>query len=486
MLKRLGLAVFALTAIASAQTKTEGQMPPEDRAAFEKAVASYKDGQVSESQASLEELYRKHPLDTGVQIWLGFVYQRTNRPKDAIPLYEKAYAVRKDNLELVNNLGNAYLASGDEDKALAKYAEVQKGDPKLFEPFYNSGTIYLRKKNYPEAINNLKAAAKRKSDDPYVYNNLGVAYEGNKQLPEAAENFAKASDLQPDNVVFSRNAGLTLVRAKKQKEAIPYLERATADSAKADIAAANTLANAYARTGDNASALKTLERVKGNAGKDSSFWFNLGVLRAGNSDLPGAEAAYRRALEINPGDLDSLNNLGILLFKKGRYSESTPIFSKLAGLNQNSVGAQLNLGASAAKAKDMKTAIAAWKAALRLDPSQSAVRLDLANALLEEEDYAGAQFHFRTVLEKDKNNSEALNGAALIYMQEQKYAAAEAALRTSIASDPKFVLAYVNLAIVLERRGQREKAIQTLQQGLKVDPENEALRQNLDRMQRVS
>jgi Flp pilus assembly protein TadD len=86
------------------------------------------------------------------------------------------------------------------------------------------------------------------------------------------------------------------------------------------------------------------------------------------------------------------------------------------------------------------------------------------------------------VLNSDPGNVPSLNGMGLINLKESRLADAEQNFRTAIHSDPKFVPAYNNLAVTLERENRRKEAITLLQKALLIQPENEDVRKNLERM----
>lgn len=196
----------------------------------------------------------------------------------------------------------------------------------MFEPFYNSGTIYLRQKSFSKSIQQFNVAGRLKPTDPFVQNNLGVAYEGLHDEVNAAKAFRKAADMSPTNLTFAHNAGLALSKLRSQ-DALPYLEKCLGDGK--DPAVALALGEAYARSGRRGDALKYYEGLREAEAGNATFWFNLGVLRAQNGDGEGAEKAYRRALEIRPNDLDSLNNLGLILYRKGDFAGAVLAFTTL-------------------------------------------------------------------------------------------------------------------------------------------------------------
>jgi tetratricopeptide (TPR) repeat protein len=472
---KLLFGILVCVTVAAGQNVTEKDFAKQ----VSDAAALYRHGKIPEATTLFEMLHKVNPRSSEVDAWLGFLYLRATKAPSAIPLLEAADRQRPLDLEVQINLGNAYLLTGELEKALDKFRAAAKLNPNMFEPHYNSGTIYLRQKSYSKAVTEFAIAGRLKPRDPFVQNNLGVAYDNLKKGQQAAEAFKRASDLRPDNITFAHNAGLALSKLRSP-EALHYLEQALGDGT--DPAIALALGDAYARAGRKADALKYYEGLRVAEAKNSVFWFNLGLMRAQNNDVNGAEQAYRRVLELNPVDLDALNNLGLLLYRKMQYEESTSLFEKLAGLNPSSVATKLNLGASAAKSGDLRKAIEAWKEVVRAEPKRVAVRLDLANALWDQGDVDGARYHYLQILSISKDNAEALNGIGLCYLKDSKLPQAEAAFRSSLEVDPKLIGAYNNLAVVLQRMNHVSDAIKVLEKALAIAPENEDVKTNLRRM----
>jgi len=450
---------------------------------FEKRIAAaadlFKAGKVDDSIKAFETLHSESNRSYDALSWLGFLYLRVNQPGKSVSLLEQAVAQRPSDLEVLNNLGNAYMATNQYDRALERYATIFKLGPKMFEPHYNAGVIYLQRKLYLKAIPEFMTAATLKPDDPFVKNNLGVAYEAVKEDAKAVAVYTKASDMRPENRTFARNAGLLLSK-RRSPDAIKYLERALGDGT--DSAVAMTLGEEYVRADRIKDALTYYESLRTVEASNATFWFNLAVIRGKTGDQTGSEQAYRRVLELSPSDLDSLNNLGLLLYRQAKYQESTTLFDKLSGLAPGLISAKLNLGASAARSGQMDKAVEAWKEVLRSDPSRVQVRLDLANALWDNGDVDGAKFHYNQVLVADKNNAEALNGLGLCHLKANKNPQAEAAFRSAIDAKPTYGAAYSNLAITLERMGNKVDAVKVLEKGAKAVPDDESIKKNLDRL----
>ena len=96
-----------------------------------------------------------------------------------------------------------------------------------------------------------------------------------------------------------------------------------------DAAVALALGDAYSRIGRRADAQTVYESLSGPMHDNATLWYNLGVLRSQKGDDDGAIQAYQKALELNPDDLDTLNNLGLVLYKKGRFGEARSRLEKI-------------------------------------------------------------------------------------------------------------------------------------------------------------
>jgi tetratricopeptide (TPR) repeat protein len=69
----------------------------------------------------------------------------------------------------------------------------------------------------------------------------------------------------------------------------------------------------------------------------------LGNLSAERGDLNRAEQSFQRALALDPADLTALSNLGVLLAKEGKLTESISVLQKAFARNQDVPGLSMNL-----------------------------------------------------------------------------------------------------------------------------------------------
>lgn len=429
---------------------------------------------------------RSDPALTADQLaWMGFIYLQNKRHNDAIQTFEAALAKDAGNLAVLNNLGTAYLQrnqEGDRDKAkqtFARLADLAQNNPVAA---YNVGSMYLADGDFARAKPFLQRAAQG-SNDPFAFNNLGRAHEGLGENQEAAANYARASDAQTSNATFARNAGFAYLRLGRQADAVKYLSRANqAGDTSPELTLA--LANTLNRTGQRDQALRlfTSPEMQAAMQNDADYWFNLGVLYNDLNRHTDAEDAYRRSLAIRPDDADAVNNLGVLLFQKEDYEGALAQFQRQRDLAPNNSAAQLNVAACLVRLDRLPEAIEIWRNIVRADPTRADVRLDLADALWNTGDTPGARFHYATIVRENPNSARGLNGLGMWALLQTETAQAESLFRRAVNADRRFVPAYINLAVSLERLNRVSDAVKTLEAALAVEPGNELVASELQRL----
>lgn len=105
----------------------------------------------------LERCLEIHPHDINVLTNLGGAYILAERHKRAIPLLEKAALLVPNNPAIWTNLAAAYLGKlitateERQQRALTAYRQVLLLDPAYPNVHYNMGLIFIDQRNWPEA-----------------------------------------------------------------------------------------------------------------------------------------------------------------------------------------------------------------------------------------------------------------------------------------------------------------------------------------------
>ncbi len=461
--------------------QTQQPPVPESNTQVIAAVELYNAGKLDDAIRLLESTTSADPNNADALSWLGFVHIRKNDHGKAVAPLESALGLRPNDLEILVNLGNAYLSTGNSQKALTTYEKVVSLKPDMAEAWYNIGNLHLTNKDSARSITALRRAIELNRNDAFAWNNLGVAYGLGGDKKQAAQAYVTASGLKTDNLLFAKNAGYANYDISEWTVAAAHLERAITNGDD-DARTRAALSDIYLRQGRKQESLAMMKEAESVLGGDKAFWFNRGVLSSEMGGVEGAEAAYLRALAIDANHADSLNNLGYLYFEQERYQDAVNIYTRLYNLNKDNRGAQLSLSASYLRAGQMPQAMDLWKQILRAQPNRNAVRLDLATAQWEAGEYENSRFHFNYALKQDPTSARANNGVGMWNHRNAKFAAAEANFRAAIRSDRRYIPAYNNLAIVLEKMNRREEAIKILESALAIDANSKEVKENLDRL----
>jgi tetratricopeptide (TPR) repeat protein len=114
-----------------------------------------------------------------------------------------------------------------------------------------------------------------------------------------------------------------------------------------------------------------------------------------------AEAAYRRALELDPTLANALTNLGNLMFKRDRLSEAEQLYRRALKIDADQPEAHYNYGFLLYERGQVSDAIDSFERALASDPAFADAHFNLAMALQESGLVARAREHWEAYVKLD-------------------------------------------------------------------------------------
>ncbi|TAL22330.1 MAG: tetratricopeptide repeat protein [Nitrospirae bacterium] len=124
------------------------------------------------------------------------------------------------------NLGNAFVRRCVLERAEKEFKLALEINPRDIRAINGLAVIYLKQKNYDEAIRLFEILAKDKTNEPGFDSNLGVAYMGKGLLDKAIEQFKAALNVDPDFPDAHSNLGLAYKKKGMLKEAKEEFEKA--------------------------------------------------------------------------------------------------------------------------------------------------------------------------------------------------------------------------------------------------------------------
>ena len=175
-----------------------------------------------------------------------------------------------------------------------------------------------------------------------------------------------------------------------------------------------------------------------------------------DNDLAAAAQHFKRALALDPSDLNVLGNSAFLLQSLGRLDEALALEEVQVRRDPVNVTALSNLGYHQRMASRLDAAIASFHTVLSLAPGRGEAHADLGTALLLNGDAQGALAE----IEQETSELWKMIGLPMAYHALGRKADSDAALAALIAKYEKD--GPYNIAYVYAFRGEADKAFEWL------------------------
>lgn len=211
--------------------------------------------------------------------------------------------------------------------------------------------------------------------------------------------------------------------------------------------AARALEQAYRchRAGDLAGAERAYRRVLELDPGNAAALSHLAVFERGRGNLEAARALLARAVESAPGDASARGNLANLLQELGRLPEALSQYQEALRLDPAHPSARYNLGKALQRLGEFDSALECFEGLCALTPGDAGAWVALGLARQDAGRSEEARAAWRRTLELDPGHAEALCGIGTLHLERGAFAQAEAAFRAALRSDPHFSPAFVNL-----------------------------------------
>ncbi len=146
----------------------------------------------------------------------------------------------------------------------------------------------------------------------------------------------------------------------------------------------------------------------------------LGDLHRDRSDPDRSEAAYRKALELEPSDPKLLGALALLRSRTADYGEAARLFRQSLAGDPNQPLTWVNLGIALVGTGDLAGAAEAYERALALNPRDALALFNLGNLRQRAGDLPAAEEAYRRAVEADRGLGRAhFELARVLILQER-------------------------------------------------------------------
>lgn len=336
----------------------------------------YNSNSPQEQIQNYEKSLNYNPNDADTLNNLGLAYNAVNNYEKAIECLKEAIRINPfynsaiENLQIINhNYANYYHEKGYEAKSneekIKFYEKAISLNPDSEATCNNLGLAYAEIDNYEKAISLLKKSISLKPNDNIASDNLKTVYTNfasyyhnkaynSKSIDEQILLYGKAFNLNSENAATCNNLGLAYYEKKNHNKAIYYLDKAT-NIDRNDATAYNNLGLVYSEIDNFDKAVSCFKKAIELNPKYTNAKENLKTTinnKAVEYHNKGYEAKnpdekikyYEQALYLNPEDVNTYNNLGLVYFEMGNIDNAIKYIEKAVSIDVDNTTAYYNLG----------------------------------------------------------------------------------------------------------------------------------------------
>ncbi len=278
--------------------------------------------------------------------------------------------------------GIAAMEAGRRDDAEAMFRKALAREPNNPDALRRLGVVVYMGGNYEEARSLLDLAIDLAPDDADGYNNLAAILLDQGEITEAEIHFRKALELLPGDTDISFNLGLILLRRGNFAEARSCFE--TVIAARSDDADAHhNLGIAWCREGGKAAAaaaINAFRRAVEIDGDNSDSLLNLSELLREEGCLVEALATSERVLQAGDESGRTAYNRGMVFYELGRFDDAVRVLQRALAAEPPDVRAFDALGRALAAVGDMDGAIRTFRRGLEMLPDNHRTKRNLRDA----------------------------------------------------------------------------------------------------------
>jgi tetratricopeptide (TPR) repeat protein len=175
-------------------------------------------------------------------------------------------------------------------------------------------------------------------------------------------------------------------------------------------------------------------------------------------NLVGAEALYKKALNVDPNDFDALHMLGIINAQRGSFEEAEKYLRKALSIDKTIVPCFHSHGTILCKLKRYEEAIESYDSAIKLAPNHAPIYSDLGNAHYELKRYDEALVAYGEALALKPDFADAWCGRGNSLFDLNRLDEANAAYDKALSFKPDLENAWLGRGNVFSSLNRNEEA----------------------------
>ncbi len=408
--------------------------------------------------AALASMYEDDAISEG----------RPDEITHAIEEYKLALDADPDSPQLNDELADLYFRTGRAHDAEMTAKNLLKIAPNDVDAHKLLGRIYLRELGEGDS-------------------GVSSSSPSGNVLDQAIAEFEKIVTLQPRNVEDRMVLGQLYTVKHQPEKAEEEFKTAQAIEPDSEDVVLN-LARLYAESNDMAHAIQVLQNVP-EGSRTPKMEFTLGSLYDQQKQTKDAIAAYKRAADLEPGDLQTIDALAQALYNDDQLDEALKQYKELAEADPENSEALVHIAEIERRQGKYDDALTTVKKARKLDPSSleagynEGLLLDVLGRLDESaqtyQEMVDQTSHANGAYTSEEKNNRGifLDRLGAVYLEQGKTDQAIAAYQKMIdMGGSSAVQGYQGQVDAYRDAKEFDKAIDVSQKAVAADPKNPDLK----------
>jgi tetratricopeptide (TPR) repeat protein len=425
-----------------------------------------------------DEVLKANPRDVDALIYRGQIMLRRTQNSAAVDAFQNALRDDPDNAIAHYQLGVAYDQQHDESRAESEWQEAVRLRADLTDAQRALAALEIRRGDVDALLRTAQQIITTQPYAPDGYLFKGVADLARQNFSDAQHDAEQAAQRAPQSPApLIQMANIQLIQKHHAEAEKLYQQALDRDPTSSD--GLSGLMNTYFALKQYDQAIAAAEVQITKVPDNSNFYDLLGTaLFNGKKDLPDAEIALRKAVDLDKNNSDALEKLGKVQIQEGSADQAIALYQQSIKDNPREVRFYVLCGELYESKHDWDHAKQMYQQALTVEPDHPLASNNLAYVILEQGGNVDVALAMaQTARRRMPDWPNAADTLGWAYYQKGIYQSAigqfQEALRLGEKHGvPDDATIHYHLGMAYEKSSQNSLARQQLEKAIKLSPTN--------------
>ena len=328
-------------------------------------------------------------------------------------------------------------------------------------------TIKLRKGEYEEVESLIKPIIDEQSSDTYSLRLLSSAMLKQGRVNQGLHILQMLARAQPDSPEVQTKLGAGLIASGNVSKGLEHIDNALKIAPDLQVAELVKVA-AHIQDKNFSSAFRVIDEFEEKYPDNRISYILRGEVFSAQSKNDKAKKAFKKALEIEPGNPTASDKLALLAIQNQDFEEANNLYQDVLKHYPNHLTSLMKLVSIANLLGHHDEMESYLKQAIEAHPTEPRPKVILAKYYLTTGRSEQAPSLINELNNKEKSHPEVLKIIGEIHFQNKEYLLAKETYERLTAINPKDSVSYFSLARTYRTLGEKDKALSTYEKAIEI------------------